>query len=301
MIYSFHSWQFSQFIYLTQIVALLLLKWIKIIPGDLCRKIFLIHTLSVLIMIIDSENTLLTQSLYWCLLFNHMYCEFIIEKISRFFSPSAIVWIEIVSTIVSTIMTKCYIMKSEDDNHIFELLKSKISNYKNFHTMLYTCTPEFDFLQYETYKMIIMTALLPTVILAGLITIYYWYRNFKKEGYPKCVEPEVAYNILQCGAFIIMTFFIMRLKLFMTPHLCIIASLVASKRYLGKFGIKTEASRRALIVLILALMTYNGIPRLHQERSHVGMYFFKYSYCSIFYILFSQYFVLLKESHSILF
>lgn len=226
----------------------------------------------------DSENTLLSQSLYWCLLFNHVYCEFISEKLSRFFSPSGTVWIEIISTIVSTIMTKSYIMKSEDDNHIFDLLKSKITNYKNFHTMLYTCSIEFDFLQYETYKTIIMTALLPTVILAGVITIYYWYRNFKKEGYPDCIEPEVAYNALQCGTFIVMAFFIMRLKLFMTPHLCIIAALVAGKRYLGKFGIKGEASRGALVALILALMTYNGIQRLQEERSHVGVYI-----CKIYY------------------
>ena len=219
-----------------------------------------------------TENTLLSQSLYCCLVLNNIYCEFISEKLSRFFSPTAIAWIEIISTVVSTVMTKSYIMKSEDDNHIFDLLQSKFTNFKNFHTMLYTCAPEFDFLQYETYRVIILTALLPTVILAGLFILYYWYRNYQKEGYPDCIEPDVAYNILQCGAFTIMAVLIMRLKLFMTPHLCIIAGLVAGKRYLGKFGIRGEASRGALITLILALMTYNGIQILEEERSHVGTF-----------------------------
>lgn len=226
----------------------------------------------------DSENTLLSQSIYWCLLISNIYCEFISDKLSRFFSLTAITWIEIFSTIIATVLTKIYIIKSEDDNHIFQLLMSKLTNYKDFHTMLYTCAPEFDYLQYTTFKIITITALLPTVILAGLITLYYWYRNFKRDGYPDCIEPEVAYSGLQCGTFIIMAIFIMRLKLFMTPHLCIISGLVVGKRYLAKFGIKSEASRAALVALILALMTYNGMQRLQNERNHVGVLFIIYKF-----------------------
>ncbi|XP_043482068.1 probable C-mannosyltransferase DPY19L1 [Leptopilina heterotoma] len=272
MMYSFYSWQFSQFVFLTQIIVILFLKWIKIIPRDLSRKICLIHGLSALTIIMDSENTLLSQSLYWCLLFSHIYCEFISEKLQRFFSLKSITWIEIFSTIIATVLTKIFIIKSEDDNHIFQLLMSKLTKYKDFHTMLYTCAPEFDFLQYETFKTITVTFLLPTVIIAGLITLYYWYRNFKKENYPNCIEPEIAYSALQCGAFILMAVFIMRLKLFMTPHLCIISGLVIGKRYLAKFGLKSETSRAALVALILALMTFNGMQRLQEERNHVGEY-----------------------------
>lgn len=33
--------------------------------------------------------------------------------------------------------------------HISDILKSKFINFRNFHTMLYTCAPEFDFMEVE--------------------------------------------------------------------------------------------------------------------------------------------------------
>jgi hypothetical protein len=42
------------------------------------------------------------------------------------------------------------------------------------------------------------------------------------------VDPGVVYNILQTLIYAVMAVLIMRLKLFLTPHLCILA---------GKYGI----------------------------------------------------------------
>lgn len=33
--------------------------------------------------------------------------------------------------------------------HISGLIKSKFTNYKDFHTLMYTCAAEFDFLELE--------------------------------------------------------------------------------------------------------------------------------------------------------
>lgn len=41
---------------------------------------------------------------------------------------------------------------------------------------------------------------------------------------------KVVYNLAQCAAYTIMAIMIMRLKLFMTPHLCIVTALLASKK-----------------------------------------------------------------------
>jgi len=82
----------------------------------------------------------------------------------------------------------------------------------------------------------------------------------------------MAYNGLQTGAFIVMAIFIMRLKLFMTPHLCIIAGAVCSKRYLEKIGLKGELMRLAIVILLLGGMSYHGVDRFQEERGFIGDY-----------------------------
>ena len=52
-----------------------------------------------------------------------------------------------------------------DDSHIFDIFRAKFTDYKNFHTQLYTCAKEFDFLETETYIKLSKTCLIPAVIL----------------------------------------------------------------------------------------------------------------------------------------
>ena len=61
-----------------------------------------------------------------------------------------------------------------DDSHIFDIFRAKFSTYKNFHTQLYTCAKEFDFLEWETVEKLTKTLLIPGVsvvllVLGGLI------------------------------------------------------------------------------------------------------------------------------------
>jgi C-mannosyltransferase DPY19L len=53
------------------------------------------------------------------------------------------------------------------------------------------------------------------------------FRNTDFQGLPvsaeETVDPAVVYNILQTAVYAVMAVLIMRLKLFLTPHLCILA------------------------------------------------------------------------------
>ena len=129
--------------------------------------------------------------------------------------------------------------------------------------MLYTCAAEFDFISLSTIYRLSSTLLLPTVYIAiGCVALYAAgfgdmknndepcqkrppaslsikkqresRREIKEVSKPpksnRKVDAAVQYNILQLAAFIVMAAMIMRLKLFMSPHLCIVASLIASKK-----------------------------------------------------------------------
>lgn len=264
------SWQFSQFMFITQTFALLILKWLRIIDKQLYFFYCTVHLSAAFLIILLTGNTLLVNSLYPGLLIVSCCSSEISHFLSKILDAKTSTLLEIVVTLVFSKLWRLFFTNSSDVDHIFNILKSKVSSYKDFHTMLYTCSPEFDFLKLDTYEALVKTFLIPTVVFVGFLICYYWYRNLNMQGFPNCIEPHIAYNVLQTGTFIIMAVFFMRLKLFMTPHLCILAGLVCSKRYLDKIGIKNQLVQASLIVLLLCVMSYHGMHRILEEREFVG-------------------------------
>ncbi|CAL7933336.1 unnamed protein product [Xylocopa violacea] len=237
-------WQFSHFVLTTQIVALLILKWMRIISNDLYRCLSKVHGCCILIAMCVTDGVTLLYSLYLCLLLTSNILS-LTERLSRFMGTKLQTVLEAVLTIACTKYLKSFCdTLSEDNAHVFNLLKAKLTGYKDFHTMLYTCSPEFDFLPYRSFETIIITLLLPSAILAGFLAVYFWYRNYKVKGYPRCIEADLAYN----------------------------AGTVGASRYLEKLGLKSEITKTAIIVLLISAMSYHGLERLHHERSVMGEY-----------------------------
>lgn len=271
-IISLCCWQFSQFVFITQLIALLILKWLTIISDDLYVRICVVHGWCIVSVMNVTDRNPLLHSLYFCLLFTSCNVSFVVKYL-EFLNTKLQTILEIILTIVCTKYLKSVISSYyEDDAHVFNILKAKLTDYKDFHTMLYTCSAEFDFLQFRNYEAIMKTLLLPCAVLAGVLAVYFWYRNYKTKGYPKCIDPDLAYNGLQTGAFIVMAMHIMRLKLFMNPHLCIIAGTVCSNKYLEKFGLKNEMMKTAVTILLISAMSYHGLEKLQEERSIIGEY-----------------------------
>ena len=79
-----------------------------------------------------------------------------------------------------------------------------------------------------------------------------------------------------------MALLIMRLKLFWTPHLCIFCSFIANKNelisptlYISKcFKIEKKSAylRTALIILIISMMSFNGIANVIKQHEIQGEY-----------------------------
>jgi len=120
---------------------------------------------------------------------------------------------------------------------------------------------------------------LPAAVLAlvvfGILVLKYEWQQIKgrilEDDKP---YGEIVYNVVQFAAFTIMAVLIMRLKLFFTPHLCIIAALLASKRVIGdlSFGKIKAIHQQAFCALLIAVMAIEGMQNLQQQWSVKGEY-----------------------------
>ncbi len=92
----------------------------------------------------------------------------------------------------------------------------------------------------------------------------------------------VGYHMLQLIAYGTMAFLIMRLKLLWTPYLCILASLIANEtesfdlitQFLKTVKNKTfgSSSKTIILVMIVSLMSYQGVQNITKQHSNKGEY-----------------------------
>lgn len=72
-------------------------------------------------------------------------------------------------------------LEVHDDSHIWDILYSKFSNFKSFHTMLYTCTDVFDFLPWSSIQNMMKTCLIPIVVFNVFNCCYTWITRAVRE------------------------------------------------------------------------------------------------------------------------
>lgn len=351
------TWQFSQFVFLTQGAALVVL-WFQNRPARPAITVIFLGKLVGLqnAVLLVFANDMLLSSLYGCSLVVALGSILFLPSFSASQRPGEGANLKSMTFHgilmgVGTILLRwviTYVIGSGDDvkrngtsflsdqrspnpliifrfqSHIFNLLRSKVTSYRDFHTMMYTCAAEFDFLSTGTIYRLSSTLLLPSVY-AVLLCIAFYAAGFgraedatipaitpkaKKSRNRKdqqgsgpvtssnpqdhqdrrsCVDPAVLYNVLQLAAFILMAAMIMRLKLFMSPHLCIMAGLLASSKvgplinsiltillmsclvqYM--FFIKSRFLHWAFLVALVSGMSVSGWRNLTDQRSLMGEY-----------------------------
>ncbi|KAK6620588.1 hypothetical protein RUM43_010880 [Polyplax serrata] len=267
-------WQFSQFVLATQVIAVLLL----FCTGIIHKRTILVILVSQLIGLLQAAvflfgNEFLFQSILFSLLLATiaviMGCEFRIHNpmLHGFFVLTSIL------AIAFSLKSKINQFFGAHDAHVFEIIQAKLSNFRTFHTMLYTCSAEFDFLPLSTIYDMSITGLIPTVAVVVLMLLFKWSKHFpirkkKLTFVQNVIDPEVVYNLLQLAAFTVMTIFIMRLKLFWSPHMCLMASLIMSTKY---FPSKSNL-RYCLLTVLIAAMSYQGVNNIIKQRNIMGEY-----------------------------
>uniref|UniRef100_A0A8C4L2P1 Dpy-19 like C-mannosyltransferase 1 n=1 Tax=Equus asinus asinus TaxID=83772 RepID=A0A8C4L2P1_EQUAS len=145
--------------------------------------------------------------------------------------------------------------------HIGNLLTSKFFSYKDFDTLLYTCAAEFDFMEKETPLRYTKTLLLPVVLVVFIAIVRKVLKNIFSFF-------QLVYHALQLLAYTALGILIMRLKLFLTPHMCVMASLICSRQLFGWLFCKVHPG--AVVLAVLAAMSIQGSANLQTQWNIVG-------------------------------
>uniref|UniRef100_A0A3Q1H7C9 Dpy-19-like 1, like (H. sapiens) n=1 Tax=Anabas testudineus TaxID=64144 RepID=A0A3Q1H7C9_ANATE len=247
-------WQFAQFVLLTQVASLFASYILGYLGAAKMQSILVTHmiTLGVCFILMFGNSMLLTS----------FYASSLVSIWLFFFLPlqvmQGLAWVG--STVLLKFMLST-ILGASDDAHISGLIKSKFTSYRDFHTLMYTCAAEFDFMESETPIRYLKTLLLPlNMLVVGLIA-----------GRVSLLVPclkTLVYHSLQLVAFAVLAILIMRLKLFLTPHMCIMASLICSKQLFGWIGEKFK--HQVLVFAVMAAMAINGVANLQAQWGIIG-------------------------------
>ncbi|XP_035828642.1 probable C-mannosyltransferase DPY19L1 isoform X2 [Aplysia californica] len=256
------SWQFAQFALLTQTLAVFGTYVLQFISSLTFRTILLGQTFVVLL------DGYLAKLPHWTL---------------RLVSQGVIFLVAALA--LKLIIGK--LLQLEDDAHIGEIFKSKFTDFQNFHTMLYTCAKEFDFIEAETLKKLFQTLLIPSAAIALLMVTFRLLKaevsssseeqskgengtskyDSSKTNYQSKPNADLVYHSLQLLAFTAMALLIMRLKLFWTPHLCLYSALLASRQI---FPLGSKSTHFAALIALLAVMGFYGVANIQHQRGIVG-------------------------------
>ncbi|XP_058689171.1 probable C-mannosyltransferase DPY19L1 isoform X2 [Poecile atricapillus] len=248
-------WQFAQFVLLTQVS--LLVCFILMFGNSMLLTSYYAASLVVISGILEWSPKVLKRR-------KREFYVWVIEGFAWLFGT---VTLKYLTSLVFGIA---------DDAHIGNILKSKFIGYKDFDTLMYTCAAEFDFMEKETPVRYTKTLLLPVVLVVfGVIikrAIKYILWSLSHTGRYEKDERfnhgELVFHALQLLAYSVLAILIMRLKLFLTPHLCIMASLVCSKQLFGWLFYKIQP--KTLVFAILALMTIEGSANLRTQWNIMG-------------------------------
>ncbi|XP_055661498.1 probable C-mannosyltransferase DPY19L1 isoform X1 [Falco peregrinus] len=274
-------WQFAQFVLLTQIASLFAVCIMGYIDSSKLQKILTAHMVSLVVcFILMFGNSMLLTSYYAASLLVIWGILELSPKVLKSSRREVYIWvIEGCAWLFGTVTLKYLTSLAfgiADDAHIGNILKSKFIGYKDFDTLMYTCAAEFDFMEKETPVRYTKTLLLPVVLVVfGVIikrAVKYLTWALSQAGQYEREERfnhgELVYHALQLLAYSVLAILIMRLKLFLTPHLCVMASLVCSKQLFGWLFCKIQP--KTLVFAILALMAIEGSANLQTQWNIMG-------------------------------
>ncbi|KAM6156434.1 putative C-mannosyltransferase DPY19L2 [Erethizon dorsatum] len=268
-------WQFAQFILFTQVASLFHMYVVGYIEPSKFQKIIYINMVSVILCcILMFGNPMYLSSYYsssllmtWVIILKrHKIHRFGISELNFWLIQGCAWWL---GTISLKLLTS-KILGVSDHIRLSDIIAARILQYADFDTLMYTCAPESYFMEQVTPLIYTKTLLLPVVmvityfifkktipdVFCALSTNTYLRKQLLEHG-------ELVFHTLQLLAFAALAFLILRLKLFLTPHMCVMASLICSQRLFGWLFCRVRFEN--VIFGILTVMSIQGCVNLQNQ------------------------------------
>lgn len=249
-------WQFAQFSLATQLLSLFAAYSLGFLDRNKFIQIIRLKAITLTIcFVLMFANRMLLSSLYASVLVSILMIIFVENRVK--FLRKSQSWVQVfVNSVLRILALFTFmfllkrvvldaILKLEDDSHIWDILKSKFDPiYHTFDTRLYTCAKEFDLIEFSTIQRLTTTLLIPVCVVNILYFVIMMAKKVLTSETKTTEDAIIVYNLFQLGAYGLMAVLIMRLKLFSTPYMCVIASYVASKskdhEYLSFLNVKKQ-------------------------------------------------------------
>ncbi|KAA8591902.1 hypothetical protein FQN60_017276 [Etheostoma spectabile] len=209
-------WQFAQFVLLTQVASLFASYILGYLGAakmqSILRQIVLIKQVTVPLLpvlilqitlgvcfILMFGNAMLLTSFYASSLVSIWAIIALRDRFAQVFKPGVVIWLmQGLAWVGFTVLLKFMlstVLSASDDAHISALIKSKFTSYKDFHTLMYTCAAEFDFMELETPIRYLKTLLLPINVLVVAVIAWKTIQDivrFLRDGGKASVKPDDA-------------------------------------------------------------------------------------------------------------
>ncbi|XP_021110255.1 probable C-mannosyltransferase DPY19L2 isoform X3 [Heterocephalus glaber] len=261
-------WEFAQFILFTQMASLFTMYVVGYIEPRKFQKIVYMNMVSVVLCcILMFGNPVYLSSYYSSSLLMTWVIILKRNKIHRFRVSELNLWlIQGCAWWLGTINLKLLtskILGVSDHICLSDIIAARILRYADFDTLIYTCAPESYFMEQVTPLRYTKTLLLPVVM---VITCFIFKKTIHDVLRALSTNTYLRKKLLEHGellAFAALAILILRLKLFLTPHICVMASLICSRPLFGWLFNRVHFEN--VIFGIAIMMSIQGCANLQNQ------------------------------------
>lgn len=289
-------WQFTQFIFASEVVIVVVMYATGLINKLLYESILQWVSVGYILALAGLMGN---QLLLFSFLTTILVSAWILLAHDKSVTQLTLSWgsfRRVCGVICVAVLLKYGLFSTGSDSHIVKIFLTKIfENMNDFHTLMYTCAPEFQGLPWSYVVHLTKSLLIP--FLSAIFLIFFWSEiyllhpsgtssessqkltlmerfDYSIRLFLKRLDLSLVFNILLLAVYFVLSMMAMRLKLFLTPQMCILVSLIASDTVLKTISIvkKNQCNKISFLLVMLGILCVLGCTNIKKQHDIQGEY-----------------------------